>query len=422
MRPLVNLLPLIAIITFVGAQIRFPNITQHFGYLEANSKYGVELFYWEFDSLSKPQTDPLVLWLTGGPGCSSELALFFENGPYTVNPDGQTLKFNPYTWNRFANLLFVDQPGGTGFSYVRNKHGYVTNEQQIAEDMYTFLVAFYNKYPRFKNVDFFITGESYGGHYIPAIASYILQQNAKGGFQIPLKGVAIGNGFIDPEIQDKSFGPFLYAHNMITESQLASVQDQYTVCKRDIDNGNYDSAFLSCNRVLSLALSYAGNINVYDIRKQCNPPPLCYNLDPIANYLDSSYVRNKLGVGDRTWESCNFNVYTRLENDFERSYLGLVPTLLQKIRVLFYNGNYDLICNFYGTSELLDSMQWPGQSCFNSATNTTWHVNGRVAGTARSCQGLTYVVVWDAGHMVPHDQPQNALDLLQRFLQNKPFN
>jgi len=67
-----------------------------------------DIFYWMFSSRQETAaTDPLVLWLTGGPGCASEVALFFENGPFGFNEDG-SLKSNPYSWNNISNLLFVD--------------------------------------------------------------------------------------------------------------------------------------------------------------------------------------------------------------------------------------------------------------------------------------------------------------------------
>jgi len=92
------------------------------------------------------------------------------------------------------------------------------------------------------------------------------------------------------------------------------------------------------------------------------------------------------------------------------------------VDVIFYNGDEDLICNFYGTSAFLESMVWPGQNAFANAPNVTWTVNGVAAGTSRTADGLTYVVVGEAGHMVPHDQPANALDLLNNLLTGSPFN
>lgn len=65
-------------------------------------------------------------------------------------------------WNSFANLLYVDQPAGTGFSYVKNPLGYVTNERTIGTELWTMIQEFYHKYPKYANLDLYIVGESYG--------------------------------------------------------------------------------------------------------------------------------------------------------------------------------------------------------------------------------------------------------------------
>jgi len=429
-------LSLVLLCALVGCNARVPipepiqtappgmpnDVVQHFGYLLANESYGAYLFYWMFESQNDPSTDPLVIWLTGGPGCSSELALFFENGPYTVNPD-LSLQANPYSWNTNANLLFVDQPAGTGFSFVQNSDGYVINEAQVSADFYVFLQNFLNKFPQYRQLPLFVTGESYGGHYVPAISAFIHQQNMQTGYpKINLKGLAVGNGWVDPLIQAGSYGPFAYTHNLIDSSDLAQVQQQYQQCATDINNNDYTDAFSDCSDTFGLVLEFAGNINYYDIRVQCDPPPLCYDLDPITNYLNQASVMTHLGV-NITWQACDMDVYSAMEStDFEYSYRDDVALLLQYYPVIFYNGNYDLICNFYGTSALLDQMPWSGQSQWINAPNVTWHVAGQPAGSARNYQSLTYVVVYNAGHMVPHDQGQNALDLLNHLLTGKPFN
>lgn len=404
----------------LSQKVNFPTGPQQYGFINANQKYGVNYFYWLFNSRNNETNAPLVLWLTGGPGCSSELAIFFENGPWTVNKD-LTLSPNQYGWNAEAHLLFVDQPGGTGFSYVTNKHGYVTNEDQVAEDAYTFLQNFFNKNPQYKNVDFYITGESYAGHYIPAISHYIwkMNQNAANP-KINLKAIAIGNGWIDPLVQVNSYAPYLYYNNLIDQSTVQRANYQYQSCAQDIQNKDYDSAFYDCNQVMRTCLQAAGNINVYDIRKPCIGS-LCYDFDSIADWLNLPSVRQKLGVGDRTWESCATNVYQNLIDDFEVSYTSLLPDLLSTYRVVFYNGEYDFTCNYYGAAALLDGLQWPGQSGFQNANNHTWTVNNTPAGTVRSYGNLTFLRVFNAGHMVPHDVPQNALDLLSRLIHNKPF-
>ena len=108
-----------------------------------------------FESRSNPETDPVILWLSGGPGCSSSLALFGENGPLTVNDD-LSLEVNPFSWNSNATVVWVDQPVGTGFSYG----GYLHSEEQVGEDMAEFIVGFLTKYPKYAGLDFHIFGES----------------------------------------------------------------------------------------------------------------------------------------------------------------------------------------------------------------------------------------------------------------------
>ncbi|EER20183.1 conserved hypothetical protein, partial [Perkinsus marinus ATCC 50983] len=168
-----------------------PSVKQVHGYLNGNS--GRRLFFWFFESRSDPVRDPVILWLNGGPnqgrpsrpvGCSSMLGLFTENGPCRVNEYGNGTTLNRYSWNTRANLLYVDQPAGTGFSTGPQ----VTNGSfEAAEDLYMALQEFFAEYTQYGGKDFYITGESYAGnrdrlpeyhpnysgHYIPAIAHKI---------------------------------------------------------------------------------------------------------------------------------------------------------------------------------------------------------------------------------------------------------
>jgi len=218
-------------------------------------------------------------------------------------------------------------------------------------------------------------------------------------------------------------GPFVYTHQLITKAELDDVQETYLSCQQDVQNRDYADAFFDCNNVFQTVLGYTGNINYYDIRYQCNPPPLCYDMDYITDYLNQPSVQKTLGVSGITWEACSNSVYAPFESsDFETSYRFDLPLILANNRVLIYNGNYDLIVDFYGQSAMLNSMKWTGQTGFNNANNVTWHVNSQVAGNARTYGNLTYLLVNNAGHMVPHDQPQNALDMLNRFINNLPWN
>jgi len=403
-------------------KIQVPSdVVQHFGYIQVNQTYNANLFYWMFESQGNPSTDPVVIWMTGGPGCSSELALLFENGPFTVDANGNTQP-NPYSWNKFANIIYIDQPADVGFSYANTD--YVHDEAQVGQEMYTFLQGFFSQYPQYSTQPFFITGESFGGHYVPTVAVAVIVGNSQGqGIHINLQGVAIGNGWVDPEVQYGGYGPFAFQNNLIDSDTFSQMNQTLQQCTQLIDQGQLESAEEVCGGIMGAVLDYAGNLNVYNIKLQCNPQPLCYDFTNQTNYLNTPSVQQQLGVAsqDITWETCNDQVNGDFGVDVITSYRYEIPVILTAgIPVVIYNGDLDLICNWVGGKLWVDSMDWRGQSTFASTPLKPWKVNGVAAGEAKSFQGFTFVRVYQAGHMVPHDQPANALDLLFRVVKKKP--
>lgn len=128
------------------------------GYLPVGNEKS--LFHMYIEATSEPEKKPWVLWLNGGPLCSSFGGLFTELGPYVIDKE-MTVSTNPYAWNKVANMLFVEQPAGVGFSYPMG----ATNDTITAEDTYEALIAFLADHPELKDRPFYIAGESYGGHY-----------------------------------------------------------------------------------------------------------------------------------------------------------------------------------------------------------------------------------------------------------------
>ncbi|KAI3989600.1 hypothetical protein MKX01_036209 [Papaver californicum] len=223
----------------------------HAGYYKLEHSHAARIFYFFFESRGNKSDDPVVIWLTGGPGCSSELALFYENGPFKI-ADNMSLVLNDFGWDKkwlavellyvgidfllitlqASNLIYVDQPTRTGFSYTSDKRDLRHDETGVSDDLYDFLQAFFQKHPQFVNNDFFITGESYAGHYIPAFAARVHQGNkAKEGIHINLKGFAIGNGLTDPAIQYKAYTDYALDMGIIDESQQKSINKILPTCE-----------------------------------------------------------------------------------------------------------------------------------------------------------------------------------------------
>lgn len=144
------------------------------GYFSVSEEYSKNYFFWFFESRSAPSTDPLVIWLTGGPGCSSQLALLSENGPCKVTEDGLNTVNNPYSWNNNANILWVDQPARVGYSYgALVDH----NETEVAEDMYHFVQEFLKAHPEYAKLELFVFGESYGGKCLISLSFSFMMNN-----------------------------------------------------------------------------------------------------------------------------------------------------------------------------------------------------------------------------------------------------
>ncbi|KAK2996103.1 hypothetical protein RJ639_029531 [Escallonia herrerae] len=409
-----------------GASVQ--DLGHHAGYFKLSHTKDARMFYFFFESRNS-KTDPVVIWLTGGPGCSSELALFYENGPFHIT-DNLTLAWNDFGWDKASNLLYVDQPTGTGFSYSSSEDDIRHNEQGVSNDLYDFLQAFFSQHPQHAANDFFITGESYAGHYIPAFAARVHQGNKnKEGIHINLKvrvkGFAIGNGLTDPAIQYKAYTDFALDNGLIKQSHYQSISKSIPACEQAIKLCGTDgenscaNAYFVCTKIFNNILDVAGNINYYDIRKKCKGD-LCYDFSNMEGFLNKKPVRDALGVGDIEFVSCSSKVYEAMLMDWMRNLEIGIPGLLDDgIKLLVYAGEYDLICNWLGNSRWVHAMEWSAQKAFVAAPSVPFSVDGSEAGQLKSHGPLALLKVHNAGHMVPMDQPKASLQMLKAWTQGK---
>lgn len=404
-----------------GNSATLEDLGHHAGYYQLEHTHAAKMFYFFFESRGSKADDPVVLWMTGGPGCSSELAVFYENGPFKIT-DNLTLAWNDYGWDKVSNLIFVDQPTGTGFSYSTDVRDYRHDETGVGNDMYDFLQAFFKEHPQYAKNDFFITGESYAGHYIPAVTSRVHQGNkASEGLPINLKGFAIGNGLTNPLIQYKAYTDYALEMGLITEADYNRINKIYPACELSIKlcgtKGTVTcfASYLICTSIFNSIMSIVGDINYYDVRKKCDGS-LCYDFGNMESYLNQGSVRDALGVGDRKFVSCSTAVYEAMVTDWMRNLEVGIPALLEDgVKLLVYAGEYDLICNWLGNSRWVNSMEWSGHEEFTKAPTKSFLVDDKEAGLITSHGSLSFLKVHDAGHMVPMDQPKAALEMLRRW-------
>jgi len=262
---------------------------QYSGYVTVNKEQGRNLFYWFVESQNVPATDPVVLWFTGGPGCSSLFAFFTENGPFRVNPDGQTLFLNPYAWNKIVNMIFVESPCGVGFSYSDNGN-YTTGDNQTAEDAFNFVLGFFKLFPEFVSNKFFVSGESYGGHYVPQLSYLLYQRRA----QVPVTfiGFSVGNPSTDNNFDFTGYIPFVYYHALASDEAYNAA---YTRC----DNGRFYEArnLPGCMAAMYNIRTSMGRINPYDVYAPCygyyDAHGGCFTQDAIWLQIKRALEENK---------------------------------------------------------------------------------------------------------------------------------
>ncbi|KAF8035304.1 hypothetical protein BT93_C1354 [Corymbia citriodora subsp. variegata] len=207
------------------------------GYVGVGELEEVQLFYYFIESERSPKDDPLLLWLTGGPGCSALSGLLFEIGPLQFdysNSSGNrpSLKLNPYSWTKIANIIFLDAPVGTGFSYATTWRAYESNDTSSAAQTYEFLRKWLVAHPEFLTNPLYITGDSYSGVLVPIIVQEVYDGNEAGREPLMnLKGYVLGNPVTCEEKDISQRIP--YGH------KTALISDElYESTKADC-NGNY---------------------------------------------------------------------------------------------------------------------------------------------------------------------------------------
>ncbi|XP_004506097.1 serine carboxypeptidase-like [Cicer arietinum] len=399
------------------------NLGHHAGYYSLPSSNSARMFYFFFESQNNTRDDPVVIWLTGGPGCSGEIALFYENGPFHISDKSQLVP-NNYSWNKASNIIFVDQPIGTGFSYTLDDNDYSRDVTSISNYLYDFLQEFFKQHPDFVKNDFYITGESYAGQYIPALASRVRQGNKDSeGIHINLKGIAIGNGMTNPLIQYPSLPQYAVDMKLITKEDQDQINKLIPPCEdaiKSCESEGGDSCFTAltqCNDIMKNILSIAGGINYYDIRTQ-RDGELCYDFTPVETFLNDDSVKKALGVlEDLYFLACGRLANNKLIRARMNNFEDDIPALLEDgIKVLIYAGEYDLICNWLGISKWVHAMEWSGQKQFADSKTVPFLVDGAQAGSLNSYGLLSFLKVKGAGHMVPMDQPKAAFQMFVNWL------
>ncbi|KAJ7177909.1 peptidase S10 serine carboxypeptidase [Mycena filopes] len=380
------------------------------GYLDVDQG-AKHLFFYFFESRRDPAKDDVVMWINGGPGCSSAMGLLMELGPCSIdmskNASSNGTTWNPHSWNSEANILV-----GVGFSYADFGETIETTED-AAKNVYAFISLFFESFPQFTGRALHLSGESYAGRYLPVFGSEIYDQNqlaiAKGRPTINLQSVIIGNGITDistlyPGRYDIECSTAALDVPFQTISTCVRMKAALPRCQKamkascidQFDAINCGAAVNFCENELSTGMRASGR-NVYDISKPCIGN-LCYaENDVITEYLSDPALREMLGVDPAAanFTSCSNEVGNQFSARLDK---WAVPTqyyvagLLDRgIRVLIYAGTYDWQCNWVANRMWVDKLEWSGQEAYAAIEWADWGVGknwkGKPAGEIKQAEG-----------------------------------
>lgn len=412
-----------------------PTVTfeQYSGYVTVNEEDGRALFYWLTEATEDPTSKPLLLWLNGGPGCSSiAYGASEEIGPFRIHKNGTGLYLNQYSWNKAANILFLESPAGVGFSYTNTSSNLLNiGDNKTAEDSYTFLVNWFERFPKYKFRDFYIAGESYAGHYVPQLAKLVHERNNGSSKSISLKGFMVGNAVTDNLNDNLGTVDYWWTHAIISDQLHRSI---LRYC--DFSTVNTSTA---CSQMIEAVSKETGHIDPYNIYMPSCSNPLGKRqfqfknslLRRISGYdpciennaevyfnrpdVQKAFHANKTGM-NYPWTACS----SVLIHNWQDSAVSVLPIYRELIdsglRIWVFSGDVDSVVPVTATRYSLAQLRLPVKIQWYP-----WYHEQQVGGWTEIYEGLTFATVRGAGHEVPLFQPGRAFTLVQSFLEGQPL-
>ncbi|KAJ7887601.1 Alpha/Beta hydrolase protein [Mycena olivaceomarginata] len=364
----------------------------------------------------------------GGPGCSSFDGLMMEVGPWRMDGKGG-FKVAEGGWEEYTTMVYVDQPAGTGFSYTSTDR-FVHTLEEASSQFIEFMRNFYKVFPEYQYTDTYLGGESYAGQWIPYFADAILNSN----IGTHLRGVAIGNGWIDARRQYASYIDFAVKVGILEENsdpwKKAKVRTDECMAEiakitspEPITAPKCEGLLLDVTAVREKVVNGKNMcINIYDVRLDDTMPACGMNwppdIKPVTTYLDRKDVVTALHADAHpgAWIECRGRVHQEMHERLSDSAIKVLPKVLERIPVLLFAGDQDLICNYVGLEAMMQAMEWNGAKGLGKVQTESWSVSGAPAGTWVSSRNLTYAKIFNASHMAPFDVPHISHDMILRFM------
>ncbi|CAN8247178.1 unnamed protein product [Cochlearia groenlandica] len=422
------------------------NGSEAWGYVEVRPK--AHMFWWHYKSQYRVDEDPskpwpIILWLQGGPGASGVgIGNFQEVGPLDT-----FLRPRNSTWLKKADLLFVDSPVGSGYSYVEEKNLYVKSDEEAAKDLTTLLQQLFNKDKILNQSPLYIVAESYGGKIAVKLGLSVIDSVQSGKLNLHLGGVILGDSWISPEDFVFSWGPLLKYVSRLDYKGMDLSNSLAEKIKKQITNSEYIEATETWMELESMIISNSNSVDFYNFLLDSGMDPLSLSTTKIiskenrilkkySRYLNdlrslsdvdegdldklmNGVIKNKLKIipKDLIWGNNSSNVFTSMAADFMKPTIEGVDELLAKgIDVTIYNGQLDVICSTSGTEAWVHKLKWEGIEEFKKMKREALYCESdrptKTRGFTKSYKNLHFYWILGAGHFVPVDEPCVALKMV----------
>ncbi|XP_063594723.1 retinoid-inducible serine carboxypeptidase-like [Penaeus indicus] len=432
---------LVATLSIHGYRPRIKQGKETWGYV--NVREGAHMFFWLYYTTADVdyKQRPLVIWLQGGPGASSTgIGNFLEIGPQDPQLNNRT-----NAWTNEVNILFVDNPVGTGFSYVDDLKLLTKNNTAIAVDLVEFMKGFFKKVPEFQGVPIYVFAESYGGKMAVKFALALNKAVQQKKITCQLAGVALGDSWVSPVDSVLSWGPYLHSVSLVDSIGLKKVNSKAQEVANAVKAGKMGDATKLWSEAEDVVENVTNGVNFYNIlnhnkddarsnhishqREHTFTSPHIESLykrhvEAVSSSLDklmNGPIREKLKVIPKnvTWGGQSAQVFEALSDDFMTSAVQNVEMLLNttSMSVVVYNGQLDLIVDTPGVEKWVEGMKWAGTNQWISAARKPIESSAGVTEAfSKNFKNFIFYWILKAGHMVPADAGDIAMKVMKEIV------
>lgn len=440
------------------------------GYIGVGEDEAVQLFYFFVESEGNPEDDPLIIWLAGGPGCSNLHAFFFEIGPFKIKNgifiDGvPALQMDPNSWTKLANIIYLDGPTLTGYSYTTTDEAAYSSDTLSASQTAEFVRKFVKDHPRFLKNPFYVTGISYSGIVIPMVTEEIYEGNEQGLDPIVnIKGYIAGNPLTNKSGDINSRFEFAYQMALTSKDLIESTKyacngeyaladDSNLLCMSRIDEVNKRVKDINRSHILEPNCDSTTNLlEVVNPKRTGNKRRVLENLVKMLHepslkdtfigcqpdyYYATIWANDKkvMKVLDVRKGRVEEQLLCNLDMKYQYGYISLPlyefnvissvvyheKLMKRNCRALIFSGDHDMMVPHIGTLKWIQSLDLT----ITESDWDAWYSDDQVAGYkttyAHNNYSLVFATVKGGGHTVPQYKPKQCFDLVNRWFDDKPI-